>query len=176
MTLRRWVQITGCLFAALMQRLIHTQEDRQRGRGSVQIPLVGPHVKVCVDLQWNYIHYNHCTAGIACHTQLAWFLAKELHHTNVTHARTHTHMHARTHTTLTLQSDSMRRRRREREREYVVGPDERIREIRYLDIVYTVHSFVHRPQLFKRKESRRGFEPRSLCLPAEPAHKEGWGK
>ena len=25
---------------------------------------------------------------------------------------------------------------------------------------------VHRPQLLKRKESRSGFEPRSLCLPA----------
>ena len=24
---------------------------------------------------------------------------------------------------------------------------------------------VHRPQLFKRKESRIGFEPRSFCLP-----------
>ena len=25
---------------------------------------------------------------------------------------------------------------------------------------------IHRPQLLKRKESRSGFEPRSLCLPA----------
>ena len=28
---------------------------------------------------------------------------------------------------------------------------------------------VHRPQLLKRKESRRGFEPKSLCLPAVTA-------
>ena len=28
------------------------------------------------------------------------------------------------------------------------------------------HKTVHRPQLLKRKESRSGFEPRSLCLPA----------
>ena len=32
---------------------------------------------------------------------------------------------------------------------------------------------VHRPQLLKRKESRSGFEPRSLCLPALPLFQTG---
>ena len=42
-----------------------------------------------------------------------------------------------------------------------VGSDES-----HFNVSLIVRDGVHRPQLLKRKESRSGFEPRSLCLPA----------